>query len=53
MTQRIQCRIGAIVMAGMLSLVGFACDDNDKLRNIERGRDTRPAIDASPPAEAT
>ena len=53
MTRGMQCRIGAIVIAGMLSLVGPACDDNDDLRNIERGRDTRPAIDASPPAEAT
>lgn len=52
MIRRMQRRIGAIVVFGMLSLAGLACDENDDLRNIERGRDNRPAIDASPPAEA-
>lgn len=32
-------------------LASPACDESDELRNIDRGTDERPAIEATPPEE--
>ncbi len=42
----------SIMAAAVLALSFAGCDEQDELRDIERGRDNRPAIDASPPDEA-
>ncbi len=42
-----------IIGVGVVAASLTGCDDEpDILQDIERGRDIRPGIDASPPAEA-
>ncbi len=45
-------RFGVSLSIVMVFTAGVAaCNNSDELRNIERGRDNPPAIDASPPDE--
>lgn len=43
--------LAILLGASVLLLGAVACDGNEDLRNIERGRDTRPGIEGSPPDE--
>lgn len=45
-------RSAAAAAALAMVLLTGSCDGRDELHDLERGTDTRPAIEESPPAES-